>query len=82
MPDSELKVIENTPTIAVGGPEACFTEMLSRWLKWAPPNHEFPSGHALAEALRSPLVKEEELAYNLEQHFSEAGELWEEKCRG
>lgn len=71
--DSELKVIEATPSLIVEGPEACFREILSRWLKRAPPEHKFPSSGTLANALR--FVKEERLAYNLEQHFNETGEL-------
>jgi len=76
-PKNELDEMEKIPAVAVEGPEAYFTEMLSRWLKWAPPNHDFPSSRTLAEALRSKLVKEEGLAYDLEQHFSETGELRE-----
>ena len=39
-------------------------ELLSRWLKWAPPNHPLPCVEDLATALRS--VGEEITAYNLE----------------
>lgn len=79
--DNELKIIEAMPLLAVEGPEVCFREILSRWLKWAPENHEFLSSSTLANALRSKLVKER-LAYDLEQHFNETGELWEAECHG
>ena len=38
-------------------------EFLSRWLKWAPPNHPLPCVEDLATALRS--VGEERIAYHL-----------------
>ena len=40
-------------------------ELLSRWLKWAPPNHPLPCLEDLATALRS--VEEERTAYDLMQ---------------
>jgi len=71
---SELKEIEATVALTTGGPEACFTELLSRWLDWAPPK-PFPTWRSLAEALRSETVKEYGLANDLEKEFSENGEL-------
>ena len=41
-----------------------YSEMLSQWLKWAPPVHSFPTLKKFASALRS--VGEESLAYGLE----------------
>ena len=38
-------------------------ELLSRWLRWAPPNHSWPCKEDLATALRS--VGEERVAYFL-----------------
>ena len=70
---NELKQIEATVSLTTEGPEAYFREMLSRWLKWAPPNHSLPSSHTLAKALRCKTVKEERLAYELEQYFSMTG---------
>ena len=39
-------------------------ELLSRWLKWAPPKHPLPCVEDLATALRS--VEEDRTAYDLE----------------
>jgi len=71
---SELDEIEATVSY-FGGPKARFRELLSRWLDWAPPKRPFPTCRSLAEALRSETVKEYGLAYDLEQQFSENGEL-------
>ena len=50
-------------------PIACFTDMLSRWLKWAPPKHALPTPEKLAEALRDDTVGEERMAYGLIKNF-------------
>ena len=50
-------------------PIACFTDMLSRWLKWAPPKHALPTLEKLAEALRDDTVGEERMAYGLIKNF-------------
>ena len=50
-------------------PEDCFTDLLSRWLNWAPPNHDLPTVKTLAEALRECTVGEERMANNLMQGF-------------
>ena len=71
---SELDEIEATVSYAAGGPKAYLRELLSRWLDWAPPK-PFPTCGSLAEALRSETVKKYRLAYDLEQQFSENGEL-------
>ena len=64
-----LDTITATPDNTMEGPIACFTDLLRRWLKWAPPNHHFPTVKTLAEALRSGAVWEERVAYDLEQGF-------------
>ena len=46
-------------------------ELLSRWLKWAPPNHPLPCVEDLATALRS--VEEERTAYDLMQMMESTG---------
>ena len=46
-------------------------ELLSRWLRWAPPNHSLPCVEDLATALRS--VGEERTAYNLEVMMESTG---------
>ena len=48
-------------------------ELLSRWLKWAPPNHLFPCVEGLATALRSKSVGEERTAYDMMQMIKSAG---------
>lgn len=64
-----LDGIATKPDNISRGPIACFTDLLSRWLKWAPPNHHFPTVKTLAEALRSGTVGEERMAYDLVQGF-------------
>lgn len=66
---SVLDTIAATNENMVGGPTACFTDLLSRWLKWAPPKHSLPTLETLAEALREDTVGEERIAYDLEQGF-------------
>ena len=49
-------------------------ELLSRWLKWAPPNHpKLPCVEDLATALRSKSVGEERTAYDLMQMMESNG---------
>lgn len=48
-------------------PIECFTDLLNRWLKWAPPKHDLPSLQTLAEALRDDTVGEEKIAYDMTQ---------------
>ena len=64
-----LDAIAAKPDTISRGPIACFTDLLSRWLKWALPNHDFPTVKTLAGALRSGTVGEERIAYDLEQGF-------------
>ena len=51
--DYELTTIERTPLLIPEGLTGYFREMLSQWLKWAPPNHSWPTLEALALALHS-----------------------------
>ena len=47
------------------GDEEYYSEMLSRWLNWAPPKHKWPTKNRLVKALRT--VGKEGLAYHLER---------------
>ena len=71
--DAELTEIEHKPLLIPEGDTGYFREMLSRWLKWAPSNHRWPTLEALALTLNK--AGEESLAYNLkEQYLSQNGE--------
>lgn len=59
-----------------GKPMDCFTDMLSRWLKWAPPKHDLPTLKILADALRADTVGEERMAYELELGFLKKLNSW------
>ena len=61
--DYELATIEHTPPLIPEGPPGFFREMLSKWLKWAPPNHTSPTLENLVPALQS--CGHEDLAVNL-----------------
>ena len=50
--DSDLTIIQHTPLLVLEGPPGYFREMLSQWLKWAPPNHPSPTVEALALSLQ------------------------------
>ena len=50
-------------------PIDCFTDLLSRWLRWAPPNHDLPTLETLAKALRDGTVGEEKMASELIKGF-------------
>lgn len=50
-------------------PIACFTDLLRRWLKWAPPKHDLPTLETLAEALRGSPVCEDKMAHDLTQGY-------------
>lgn len=65
----DLKIIEQTPTLIPKGPVAYLREMLHQWLKWCPPNHEWPTVSSLCEALRSPTVGDECLADTLKDQL-------------
>ena len=49
----ELTTIEQNPLLIPEGPPGYFRVILSQWLKWAPPNHSFPTLENLAPALQS-----------------------------
>ena len=65
--DSDLTIIQHTPVLVQEGPPACFREMLTQWLKWAPPNHPIPTVETLALALQKN--GHEALAANLRSLF-------------
>ena len=52
-PDSDLEIIQHSPSLFPEGPPGYFREMLSQWLKWAPPKHPWPTLKALSVALQS-----------------------------
>ena len=66
-PDYELATIEQKPLLIPEGPPGYFREILSQWLKWAPPNHSLPTLESLAPALRSS--GHEDLAVKLRTAF-------------
>ena len=61
--DNELTTIECKPLLITEGVNGYFREMLSQWLRWAPPNHPWPTLEALQPALQS--TGHEGLAVNL-----------------
>ena len=65
---SELTIIERKPMLLPEGDTAFFSEMLTQWLKWAPPNHPWPTLEALSSALQN--AGEESLAYSLRKLYS------------
>ena len=64
---SDLTIIQHRPLLIQEGTTGYFREMLSQWLKWAPPNHPLPTLEALAVALQSS--GHESLAVNLKPMF-------------
>ena len=64
---SDLTIIQQSPLLIPEGPTGYFREMLSQWLKWAPPNHPWPTLEALQAALRSS--GHESLAFQLRSLF-------------
>ena len=65
------KDLEDIPIPGLRSEEDYMDELLSRWLKWAPPNHPLPCVEDLATALRS--VGEERTAYDLMQMMESNG---------
>ena len=51
--DHELTTIEHKPMLIPEGDTGYFREMLSQWLKWAPPIHLWPTVENLTVAVRS-----------------------------
>ena len=64
-----LDIIATKPDNIARGAEACFSDLLSRWLNWAPPCKAWPTLDSLVAALRSETVEEYRLALELEQTF-------------
>ena len=56
------------PLLLPGGVNGFLREMLSQWLKWAPPEHKLPTKECLAAALR--YVGEEKIAHDLTLKWS------------
>ena len=50
--DHDLTIIEQKPLLIPEGPLGYFRDMVSQWLKWAPPNHSSPTLENLAPALQ------------------------------
>ena len=48
----KLTTIEGKPLLIPEGATGYFREMLSQWLRWAPPNHSWPTLEALQLALQ------------------------------
>ena len=67
--DHDLNIIQHSPLAISEGLPGYLRDMLSQWLKWAPPNHSWPTLEALAVALRSS--GHEGLAFNLKPLFSQ-----------
>jgi len=65
--DSDLTIIQHTPPLVQEGPPAFFREMLTQWLKWAPPNHPVPTVETLALVLQKN--RHEALAAKLRSQF-------------
>lgn len=65
----ELKTVEATPILIPGGPVAFLREILHKWLNFAPPSNAQPRLTKLCEALRSPSVKQNRVAHDLEQRY-------------
>ena len=65
----QLNAIANVKSLSTD--EHYMQELLSRWLKRAPPKHPFPCVEDLATALRS--VGEERTAYDLMQMMQPTG---------
>ena len=62
----ELDTIEATPLLIPGAPAAYLQEVLSRWLKCAPP---FPTLSKLCGALRNRAVGQSRIALELEKQY-------------
>ena len=65
--DYELTTIERKPSLIPEGPSGYFRDLLSQWLKWAPPKHSSPTLESLAPALQSS--GHEDLAVKLRISF-------------
>ena len=63
----DLNNIKGNFTLAFEGPEAYLRVLIQQWLKWTPPNHNFPTLESLYNALKTPIVNEQVLAKKLFQ---------------
>jgi len=63
----DLNIIQHSHMLFPEGPPGYFREMLGLWLKWAPPNHPWPTIEALALAIQR--IGQEGLAANLKPTF-------------
>ena len=69
---SDLTIIENHPMLISEGVTGYLREMLSTWLKWAPPNHPWPTIQDLVDAVRRS--GHEDLAVKLQKTTEEIGD--------
>ena len=64
--NSDLSIMEHDPMLIPNGVPGYFREMLSTWLKWAPPNHPWPTIQDLVDAVRNS--GHEDLAVKLQNY--------------
>ena len=62
-----LSIIESKSQLLPLGSPAFFCELLTQWLKWAPPDHPFPTVRNLVSALK--MAGEERMGFQLEEVF-------------
>ena len=55
--ESELKVIENTPTLLMQAPKSYLKEMLAQWLQWGPGDGRGSTSFATRMSLHAALLK-------------------------
>ena len=67
--DFDLSEIQQSPLLIPEGPTGYFREMLSRWLRWAPPYHPWPTLENLEKALQTS--GQESLAFQLKSLFQQ-----------
>ena len=67
IPEYDLTIIQHNQVFTMEGPLGYLRELLSQWLKWAPPNHPWPTIEALSLAVQS--TGQEGLAFNLKSLF-------------
>ena len=63
----DLHNIKHNHTLAPEGPRAFLRVLIQQWLRWTPPDHNFPTLESLYNALKSPTVDEQVLAEKLFQ---------------
>lgn len=64
--NSDLSIMEHDPMLIPKGVTGYLREMLSTWLKWAPPNHPWPTIQDLVDAVRNS--GHEDLAVKLQNY--------------